>query len=81
MLRAVQRLCRLAGVPVVSAHGLRGTHATLATSAGATSHVVAAALGHTSPSITQRAYIEAGATEGVRSDRAQARLTDDEPDR
>lgn len=54
----VRRLCKIAKVPVITAHGLRGTHATLATAAGATSHVVAGALGHTSTSITERSYIE-----------------------
>src|SRR5450432_1078327 len=30
VLRSVQRICKAAGVPIVPAHGLRGTHATLA---------------------------------------------------
>ena len=63
----VRRLCRAARVPVVSAHGLRGTHATLATAAGATSHVVAGALGHTSSAITEAAYIQSD----VRADTTQ----------
>lgn len=65
----VKRLCRLAGVPVVSPHGLRGTHATLATSAGATAELVMAALGHTSTEVGRLHYTDpgvAGATKGRR---------------
>lgn len=58
---AVETLCDKAGVPVVCPHGLRGTHATLATSAGVTAHVVAGALGHAGPAVTRRHYIAAGA--------------------
>ena len=70
----VQRLCRLAGVTKVTAHGLRGTHATIATTAGASSAVVAASLGHTNVRITQRHYTKADATDAARSRRAQAAL-------
>ena len=42
----VARICREARVPVVTAHGMRGLHATLAMEAGITGHVVAASLGH-----------------------------------
>jgi integrase len=52
----VRRLCRAASVPIVSAHGLRGTHASLAMSAGATGDLVAAALGHESFTTTERHY-------------------------
>lgn len=56
----VWRLCKLAGVPKVTPHGLRGTAATIAREAGATSQLVAATLGHASPAITERSYIDAG---------------------
>ena len=62
----VERLCRLAGVPSVSTQSLRRLHATLATSAGRTSHDVAAALGHTSPVVTQRHDTQPDATAGAR---------------
>ncbi len=52
------RLCKLAGVPRVTPHGLRGTQGTLAKEAGATSQLVAVALGHASPAITERAYLD-----------------------
>ena len=42
----VHRICRLAGVPEVTAHGMRGAHVTLARTAGATGHLVASQLGH-----------------------------------
>ena len=47
-----KRLCKLAQVPVVCAHSLRGFHATVAVAAGASPHIVAAALGHESATIT-----------------------------
>jgi integrase/recombinase XerC len=55
----VWRICKLAGVPEVGPHGLRGTHATIADSAGATPELVAATLGHASTGITTGgAYID-----------------------
>jgi len=60
----VQRMCRLAGVPVVTAHSMRGLHATLATEWGSTGRVVAAALGHTSfDVVTRRHYLQPGTVE------------------
>ena len=70
----VKRLCRLAGVPEVGPHGLRGTHASLATTEGASSEVVSRALGHTNTRITERHYTRADATSQARIDRATARL-------
>jgi integrase len=58
---SVGRLCGLAEVPVVTAHGLRGTHATLATGAGASSEAVAASLGHATTKVTEESYIAPGA--------------------
>lgn len=55
----VWRICKLAGVPKVGPHGLRGTHATIADTAGATPELVAATLGHASTGITTGgAYID-----------------------
>jgi integrase len=75
VLRSVQRICRAAAVPVVPAHGLRGTHATLAVDAGATSHLVAAALGHESFATTARHYARTEAIEGAQQDRVLKRFT------
>lgn len=60
---SVRRLCRLAEVPVVTAHGLRGVHATLATSWGVTGHAVSAALGHAGTAVTEKHYTAAGSKE------------------
>lgn len=56
VLRSVQRVCREAGVPVISAHGMRGTHASLAVQAGVSGLAVAASLGHESFTVTERHY-------------------------
>jgi len=54
------RLCAVAKVPRVPPHGLRGTHATLATAAGVTGPAVSAALGHGSTAITESTYVAPG---------------------
>jgi integrase len=54
-------MCDAAGVPRVCPHGLRGTHATIAASAGVTAHVVAATLGHAPDAgVTRDHYIAPG---------------------
>lgn len=53
---SVQRICKLVGVPEVTAHGMRGLHSTLAMEAGVTGHVVAASLGHERVSTTVQSY-------------------------
>ncbi len=65
----VKKICREAGVPVVNAHGLRGTHSTLATTAGATAHFVVSAMGHTSFDVTRKHYLAPGAEENARTKR------------
>jgi len=69
VLRAVARVCKAAGVAVVPAHGLRGTHATLAVEVGLSGPAVAAALGHESFATTERHYARAEAIEGARAAR------------
>jgi len=54
-----RRLAKKAGVPVLSPHSLRGTHASLARRLVDVEHV-AAALGHASPTITRRNYLAPG---------------------
>lgn len=67
----VWRICKLAGVPEVGPHGLRGTHATIADSAGATAELVAATLGHASTAITEGgAYIDKRQAENAARRRA-----------
>lgn len=52
----VKAICQASGVPLVTAHGMRGLHGTLAVAAGATSHLVAQSLGHESFATTARSY-------------------------
>lgn len=63
--RHVRRLCNEAGVPVVCAHGLRGTHASIAARAVPVEHV-AAALGQVHANVTRRHYLDSAAeSDGV----------------
>jgi integrase len=66
VLRSTRRLCQTAGVPVVPAHGLRGTHARLAVEAGISGEIVAASLGHESFATTTSHYSGADAVSGAR---------------
>jgi integrase len=59
----VRRLCQRAGLIRVCAHSMRGLHATLATEHGVTGHVVAQALGHTSPAVTYGHYARPGSVQ------------------
>lgn len=67
LLDAGRRLCKAAGVPRVTTHGLRGTWATLTSEAGTQGHVVARELGHASQEVTRRHYIEPGAEARART--------------
>jgi integrase len=58
LLRHVERLCADAEVPIVCTQSLCRLHASVATDAGPTSHVVASALGHSSPAVTHAHYID-----------------------
>ena len=71
----VDALCKRAGVPQVGPHGLRRTHATLATEAGSTGPVVAAQLGHTTPVVTNTSYIQPAVLRASQSDRALRAIT------
>ena len=52
-------------MPVVTAHGMRGLHGTLAVERGATTHVVAQALGHESETTSRESYISRDAITGA----------------
>ena len=65
----VKRLCRLAGVPEICPHSLRGLHATLALDGGATSEAVARALGHSSFAVTAQHYASASSVANARGSR------------
>lgn len=53
----LKRHCEHAGVPVISAHGLRHTHASLLIGKGINMQAVSKRLGHSSPLTTQKVYI------------------------
>ena len=65
----VQRTCKAAGVPKVTAHSMRGLHSTLAVDSGITSHAVAAALGHESFKTTAESYAQRDAVAGAQQKR------------
>jgi hypothetical protein len=67
------------GIPSVCVHSLRGLHATLATEAGVSSHVVANALGHSSPAVTQAHYTQPGAQKRASTKRVLAKLAEPLP--
>ena len=71
---AVRRICLTAQTPVVSPHGLRGTHATLAVQAGVTGDAVAAALGHESFAVTASHYAKPEAVLGARTHQIEESL-------
>jgi integrase len=62
----VVRICTAAGVPRVTAHGMRGLHGTLAVETGLSAHAVAAALGHESVTTTLQSYAKSGAGSSAR---------------
>ncbi|MYV17557.1 tyrosine-type recombinase/integrase [Lactobacillus rossiae] len=53
----LERLCKKAGVPVISVHGLRHTHASLLLYAGVSIGSVARRLGHSNMNTTQKTYL------------------------
>ncbi len=71
----VKRICKLAKVPVVCAHSMRGLHATLAIEAGTSPDVVARSLGHESASMTLSAYAAPGSAEAATASRVQDLLS------
>ena len=74
--KQVQRICKLARVPEVCAHSMRGLHSTLAIQAGASPHLVAASLGHEKSSTTIRSYAAPGSYQIGQGRAARDRLAD-----
>lgn len=75
----VKRICKLADVPVVSPHGLRGTNATMMMLAGFDSNALTRWLGHTSFTMTKEHYLAPGTIEQVRAENmAKIMEVDDE---
>lgn len=65
--RAVHRLCRLASIPEVCAHALRGCAATTAAATGDSPQRVANMLRHSNPNITRNHYIQKGTVEAAQA--------------
>lgn len=72
----VKRHLKAAKVRVITTHGLRGTFATLATLTSSDRGATAKAMGHTTPTMTERHYIDPQAASDDRIDRV-ARLLDE----
>jgi integrase len=75
----VTQLCRLAKVPVVGPHSMRGLHATLATASGVTAEHVAASLGHESFEVTARHYADGDVLAAVQARAAGELLASSPP--
>lgn len=65
-----KRLCASAKVPIVCAHALRGTHASIAREMGVAGRLVAETLGHESEAMHEAAYARPEAVEAGRTRRA-----------
>jgi integrase len=70
----VKPMCQALGLPIVTAHGLRGTFADLAVEKGTASLAVARSLGHASFGVTARHYAGAQALSDAKARKAQAAL-------
>jgi integrase len=75
--RSVKRMLAGAKVPLITTHGLRGTHATLATVEGVTGDAVARAMGHTNAGMTERHYIDSEVAADAQVQRVADSLIDD----
>ena len=73
--RNVVRLAKVAKVPRVTPHGLRGTHSSLTAEQGVTGHVVAKSLGHASYAVTEAHYVDKGAAQRGKQGAVMAKLT------
>ena len=69
LYKRMHHYCRLAGIQEYCPHSLRGLHSSLALVAGATTHHVAASLGHASFATTAKHYASPSAIENSRSQR------------
>lgn len=77
MRKRLHRFCKLAGLRPYCPHALRGLHSTLALASGATTHHVAASLGHASFSTTARHYADASTLDNARNRRLASVLSQD----
>lgn len=70
----VRRVCKKAGIPMASAHSLKGLHNDVARSAGVTGEVVAKTLGHSSVRVGEEHYLTAGIVEDATAKLLESRL-------
>jgi integrase len=68
-----------AGVPRIRLHDLRHTAASLMLAAGISVHVVAARLGHATPTITLSVYAHVLPTQGIEAADVMGRIVGTEP--
>ncbi len=66
-----KRICKALGLPLICAHGLRGTHASLAEEGGVTGEALVKQLGHRKIATTRKHYSRKEAVEAGRRARAQ----------
>lgn len=78
LLKAVHRLCGVAGVPEVCTHGLRGTQISLTVEIGAMVAEAGRRAGHAGVAVTRAHYMAAGTEESARAARMEALLLNDE---
>ena len=74
MYKRLHKFCTVAGIPKFCPHSLRGLHSSLALASGATTHQVAASLGHASFSTTARHYADPAVIDNARAQRMVATL-------
>lgn len=74
MYKRLHKFCAVAGLPKFCPHSLRGLHSSLALASGATTHQVAASLGHANFSTTARHYADPAVIDNARAQRMVATL-------
>jgi len=70
LLDQVERICGLAGVPVVCTHALRGSFASLGAEMGELPQMIAAQMGLASPTVTLAHYAKRDAVASGQTQRA-----------
>lgn len=78
LYKRLKQYCQRAGIREYCPHSLRGLHSSLALVAGATSHQVAASLGHASFATTAKHYANPSAIENSRTKRLIAAIKPDQ---
>jgi integrase len=73
--RAVQRICKTAGVTLICTHSLRGMNAELQLEGGIAEDVVAKSLGHTSIRITKSHYVSRDTQDAIAAKKADIAMS------